>query len=82
MTLIITDTVQICATATTSCKTGAVVEKVNDHLYLRLMRGWNDEGGGGGGGGVSPQQPGINYVEACEAGNRAGDIYKRPTRRR
>lgn len=26
------------------------------------------------------QQPDINYVEACKAGSRAGDIYKRPAR--
>lgn len=69
-------TIQICAPAMTSCKAGATVEKVNNHLYLRLTRGWDDEGGGGGGG--SSQQPGINYVEACEAGSRAGDIYKKP----
>lgn len=34
----------------TSCKSGATVEKVNNHLYLRLTRGWDDEGGGCGGG--------------------------------
>lgn len=46
-------TIQDCATAATSCNTGATVEKVNNQLYLWLMRGWNDEGGGGGGGGGS-----------------------------
>lgn len=71
--------IQLCGTAMTSCKSGATVEKVNNHLYLRLTRGWDDEGGGCGGG--ASQQPGINYVEACEAGSRAGDIYKRPAGR-
>lgn len=40
-------------------------------MKVRLVVGWGGEGG-------ASQQSGINYVEACEAGSRAGDIYKRP----